>query len=102
MAILFLIVIICVIVVIIKKFAKSKIELNDEEKLEETIPTIIHYSDEFNHEEPIKITNFNHIIAPIFICEENSDMWICPSCETENPLSKQRCCICHYIQQKGV
>ncbi len=89
MAILFLIVIIGVLIVVVKKNA------------ERDISPVVHYSDEFNHDEPIKMTNYNHIIATILICEENSDMWICPSCETENPLSKQNCCICHYVQQEG-
>lgn len=96
MAILLLIVISGLLIVVVKKNAESESNSNSE-----IIPTV-HYSDEFNHEEPIKITNFNHIIATILICEENSDMWICPSCETENQLSKQSCCICHYIQQEGI
>ena len=113
MAILLLIVILGLLIVIVKKDIESENSSNSE------IPSTIHYSNEFNHEEPvkridydhnsnefnreepIKRIDYNHMITTILIYEENSNMWICPSCETENPLSKHSCCVCHYVQQKG-
>ena len=100
MIVLVLIVIIGVIIVRIRENQRGKSDLCEVEKNEETIPTFIHYSDEFNRKESTEIAN--HIVSTIFVYEEKADMWICPSCETENSLSKKSCCICHYIQQEGV
>lgn len=97
MTILILIVAVGVIVVMMKKMLKKK-ESDNKANIEKTIPSIVHYSDEFNHEETIEINNYFNSATTILIYEENPDIWICPSCETENPLSKQSCCICHYIQ----
>ena len=30
--------------------------------------------------------------------KETTGVWICPSCEVENPLSESVCCVCHYTK----
>lgn len=57
-----------------------------------------HFSDEFKSGEPITTINRNHTITTILVNKEDSFMWVCPSCETENPPSKQKCCVCHYAR----
>ena len=111
MAILLLIVIIGLLIIIVKIESEnssnseipSTIYYSNEFNHEEPVKRIDydHNSNEFNHEEPIEKIGYNHMITKILIYEENSDIWTCPSCETENPLSKRSCCVCHYVQQKG-
>lgn len=99
-----LVVVIGVIGVVIKirKKKEDRVEVKEIEKVEERKRVIYSrefYRDEFQgdemKEEESRGTTF-------LTCEDDSSMWVCPSCETKNSLLKQRCCICHYERNEGV
>ena len=43
-----------------------------------------------------KVVEDTHSITPIYTYKENSSIWICPNCETENSTSTTSCCVCEY------
>ncbi|MGN1165612.1 MAG: hypothetical protein ACI4S2_04195 [Lachnospiraceae bacterium] len=93
-----------VAVVIIMKKGKDKSgnsvgEVSDNKvELDKTPASTIHFSDEFKSGEPITKTDNDHTITTILISKEDSFIWVCPSCETENPLSRKKCCVCHHVK----
>lgn len=100
--ILFAVIIGIVIVVIVagKKNGNEKAETGDKKiELEKTSSTI-RFSDDFKSGEPITKKDLNHTITTILVNKEDNFVWICPCCETENPLSKSKCCLCHYTKSK--
>ena len=77
------------------KFTNKKIEL------EETPSSSVHFSDDFKSAEPITIKDNGHIVTTILMSKEDTSIWVCPNCETENPSSSQKCCVCHCVMKRG-
>lgn len=97
------IVAIVVVYIILRKDKKTSIDKKSDYHeihidLDEPTSSVIHFSDDFKSGEPITRTEENHIITTILMSKEDALVWVCPTCETENPLSKKKCCVCHSIR----
>lgn len=103
MIIILITVIIGIIIIAIvtgKQKGNEDTEAGDKKiELEKTSSTI-RFSDDFKSGEPIIKKDLNHTITTILVNKEDRFVWICPCCETENPLSKSKCCLCHYTKVK--
>lgn len=90
-----------VVVLMMKKNKSSDADSESFEKkfdLDKPAPSTIHFSDDFKSGEPITTVDNNHVLTTILMCKEDPNVWVCPSCETENLLSKKYCCVCHYVK----
>ena len=80
-------------------FFKGK---NDNEKeivnIEKTTSTI-HFSNK--KYEPVTITEGEHTITIIYRDKEDTFVWICPNCETENLSSRSECQVCKTTKERG-
>ena len=100
-AIIAVIAIIIIAAIVLKSSKRKKdgegVHSEPEKKivLEKTTSTI-YVSDEFKSKESVIKIEKNHTIKTIYANEEDSFVWVCPNCEVENPLSKNRCCVCNY------
>ena len=46
-----------------------------------------------------KAKNKTHQTVSLFSDTGAADLWVCPACETENPMGETVCCVCH--SEKG-
>ncbi len=61
-------------------------------------PSTIHFSDDFKVNEMITTRSREHNITTILMYKENTSVWVCPICETENTALDRKCCVCHHVR----
>lgn len=66
--------------------------------LEETTPSNVYISKEFKEKKDIVKEEGDHTITTLYESQEDNFVWVCPNCEVENPVSKKKCCVCHYVK----
>lgn len=97
--ILLAIIAVVAVVLIISKSGKNKetdeTKSDNKIELEKSTSSTIHFSNDFKSDEPIIKKENDHVISTILRCKEDSFIWVCPTCETENPPSKHTCCVCN-------
>ena len=69
-------------------------EKTDENIVIESTPSKVSIGKEFRSAGPKRIVKKDHIISKIYENNEESFVWICKNCETENPLSVTQCYVC--------
>jgi len=55
-------------------------------------------SDDYHAQEPALKEENDHIIFSIFLYKEETNKWICQSCECENDGAALQCCVCHQLK----
>lgn len=98
------IVLVAVAIVVIAVINKKNTTISKSDSFEKKIdldkPTTstIHFSDDFKSGDPVTTTDKNHTITTILMSKDDSFVWVCPTCETENPSSKKKCCVCYSMK----
>ncbi len=57
-------------------------------------------SDDFQTDKIFSIKEQEHVVTKLLVYREKGSTWICPCCETENPLSSLACCLCYYERKQ--
>lgn len=67
-------------------------------ELDETTSSSVRMGKEFMQKKDTTKEEGNHTITTLYESQEDNFVWVCPNCEVENPASKKKCCVCHYVK----
>lgn len=91
-------VIIVLLVVAVNKKKKTKAITPPKIDLGEPTTSNVYISEEFKEKKDRTKQEGNHTITTLYESQKDNFVWICPNCEVENPVSKKKCCVCHYVK----